>query len=91
MKTNITKLKSLTRLLLTPLCVFLLSINFIGCGGVPECDNETAIITGDVDINNQDFSDIIEGYNAKYNSALKASNNEIKTNVFVDRVSMQVL
>ena len=84
MKTNITKLKSLTRLLLTPLCFFLLSINFIGCGGVPECDNETAIITGDVDINNQDFSDIIEGYNAKYNSALKASNNEIKTNVFVD-------
>ena len=48
------------------------------------CENKTTIATGDVDINNQDFSDIIEGYNAKYNSASKASNSQIKTNVFVD-------
>ena len=84
MKTNITKLKSLTRPLFAPLCLLLLSINFIGCEGEPECNNETAIVTGDVDINNQDFSAIIEGYNTEYSSASKASNNEIKTNVFVD-------
>ena len=85
MKTNITKLKSLTRLLFAPFCLLLLSINFIGCGiGVPECGNETTIVTGDVDINHPDFSDIIEGYNAQYNSASKAGNNGIKTNVFVD-------
>ena len=84
MKTNITKLKSLTRPLFAPLCLLLLSINFIGCEGEPECNNETAIVTGDVDINHPDFSDIIEGYNAKYNSASKASNNKNKTNVFVD-------
>mgnify|MGYP000618927781 CR=1 FL=1 len=85
MKTYNTKPKSLTRLLFAPFCLLLLSINFIGCGtGVPECGNETTIVTGDVDINHPDFSDIIEGYNAQYNSASKASNNEIKTNVFVD-------
>ena len=84
MKTNITKLKSLTRLLLAPLCLLLLSINFIGCEDESECDNETTIVTGDVDVNHPDFSEIIEGYNAKYNSASKTSNNQIKTNVFVD-------
>jgi len=84
MKTYNIKLKSLTRLLLAPLCLLLLSINFIGCEDESECDNETAIETGDVDINHPDFSDIIEGYNTQYNSASKASNNQIKTNVFVD-------
>ena len=84
MKTYNTKLKSLTRLLLAPLCLLLLSINFIGCEDESECENETAIATGGVDINHPDFSEIIEGYNAKYNSASKASNNGIKTNVFVD-------
>ena len=84
MKTNITKLKSLTRLLFAPLCLLLLSINFIGCVDESECANETAIVTGDVDIYHPDFSDIIEGYNAEYNSASKAGNDQIKTNVFVD-------
>ena len=84
MKTNITKLKSLRRLLFAPLCLLFLSINFIGCDPESECPNETVILTGDVDINHPDFSDIIEGYNAKYNSASKASNNKNKTNVFVD-------
>ena len=84
MKTNITKLKSLIRLLLAPLCLLFLSINFIGCEDESECTNETVIVTGDVDMNHPDFSDIIEGYNAQYNSASKASNNQIKTNVFVD-------
>ena len=84
MKTYITKPKSLTRLLFAPFCLLLLSINFIGCEDESECANETAIVTGDVDINHPDFSDIIEGYNAQYNSASKASNNETKTNVFVD-------
>ena len=84
MKTNITKLKSLKRLLLAPLCLLFLSINFIGCEDESECANETAIATGDVDMNHPDFSEIIEGYNTQYNSASKASNNQIKTNVFVD-------
>tara|TARA_B110001450_G_scaffold5715_1_gene5931 strand:+ start:1766 stop:3457 length:1692 start_codon:yes stop_codon:yes gene_type:complete len=84
MKTNITKLKSLTRLLLAPLCLLFLSINFIGCEDESECDNETAIETDYVDTEHTDFSDIIEGYNAQYNSASKASNNQIKTNVYVD-------
>lgn len=84
MKTNITNIKLLTRLLFAPLCLLLLSINFIGCENESVCANETAIVTGDVDINNQDFSAIIEGYNAEYSSASKVSNNEIKTNVFVD-------
>ena len=84
MKTNITKLKSLSRLLLAPLCLLFLSINFIGCEDESECKNETAIETGDVDINHPDFSDIIEGYNAEYNTTTKASNNQTKTNVYVD-------
>ena len=84
MKTNITKLKSLTRLLLAPLCLLFLSINFVGCEDESECKNETAIETGDVDINHPDFSDIIEGYNAEYNTISKASNNQTKTNVYVD-------
>lgn len=84
MKTNITKLKSLTRLLLAPLCLLFLSINFVGCEDESECKNETAIETGGVDINHPDFSDIIEGYNAEYNTISKASNNQTKTNVYVD-------
>jgi len=84
MKTNITKLKSLRRLIFAPLCLLFLSINFIGCDPESECPNETVILTGDVDINHPDFSDIIEGYNAKYISASKASNNKNKTDVFVD-------
>jgi hypothetical protein len=55
MKTNITKLKSLIRLLLAPLCLLFLSINFIGCEDESECKNETAIETGDVDINHPHF------------------------------------
>jgi hypothetical protein len=84
MKTDNLRPKSFQVNPLKFLFVFLLSINFIGCRTKSECANETAIVTGDVDINNQDFSDIIEGYNAEYGSASKASNNEIKTNVFVD-------
>ena len=88
MKTNNLRPKSITVEPLKFLFIFLLSIILFSCescgGGGSECDNETAIETGDVNINHPDFSEIIEGYNAKYNSASKASNNGIKTNVFVD-------
>lgn len=84
MKTNNTKLKSLTRFLLASSCLLFLSMNFIGCENVPECDNEIFLVTDDVDINHPDFSEIIEGYNATFNNTSNSSNDQIKTNVFVD-------
>ena len=84
MKTNNTKLKSLTRFLLASSCLLFLSMNFIGCENFPECDNEIFLITDDVDINHPDFSEIIEGYNATFNNTSNSSNDQIKTNVFVD-------
>tara|TARA_B110000879_G_scaffold91366_1_gene125381 strand:- start:176 stop:1774 length:1599 start_codon:yes stop_codon:yes gene_type:complete len=59
-------------------------MNFIGCENFPECDNEIFLITDDVDINHPDFSEIIEGYNATFNNTSNSSNDQIKTNVFVD-------
>jgi hypothetical protein len=80
MKNTITHIKRSFKLMFA----FCLLIILCGCPPDDECTNETVIVTGDVDIDNQDFSDIIEGYNAQYNSASKASINETKTNVFVD-------
>ena len=84
MKTNNTKLKSLTRFLLASSCLLFLSMNFIGCKKAPECDNKNFLLTDDVDINHPDFSEIIEGYNATFNNTSNSSNDQIKTNVFVD-------
>ena len=86
MKTNNLRPKSFPVEPLKFLFIFLLSITLFCCcsDDNPECDNETAIETDYVDTEHTDFSDIIEGYNAQYNSASKASNNQIKTNVYVD-------
>ena len=84
MENNIEKLQAPRNYFLMIMGIILL-FNITSCStGVPECDNETAIVTDDVDTDHPDFSDIIEGYNAEYNSTSKASNNQIKTNVYVD-------
>ena len=66
------------------LLAFCLLLLIISCEGDNGCTNETVISTQDVDMNHPDFLEIIEGYNATYNNTSKASNNQIKTNVFVD-------
>ena len=84
MKTNNLGPKSFLGERLIYLFVPLIIISMFSCQDESECENETVIETDTVQIYDKDFSDIIEGYNAKYNSASKASNNQIKTNVFVD-------
>jgi hypothetical protein len=80
MENTTTFIKYLYKVLLD----FCLLLVVISCEGDNGCTNETVISTQDVDMNHPDFSEIIEGYNAEYNSTPKASNNQIKTNVFVD-------
>jgi hypothetical protein len=80
MENTTTFIKYLYKVLLA----FCLLLVVISCEGDNGCTNETVISTQDVDMNHPDFSEIIEGYNAEYNSTPKASNNQIKTNVFVD-------
>ena len=80
MENTTTFIKCLYKVLLT----FCLSLIIIGCTDDNSCSNETVISTQDVDMSHQDFSEIIEGYNATYNTTSKASNNQIETNVFVD-------
>lgn len=80
MENTTTFIKYLYKVLLT----FCLSLIIIGCTDDNSCSNETVISTQDVDMSHQDFSEIIEGYNATYNTTSKASSNQIETNVFVD-------
>ena len=80
MKNTITHIKKSLKLMFA-FCLLLL---IISCEGDNGCTNETVISTQDVDMNHPDFLEIIEGYNATYNNTSKASNNQIKTNVFVD-------
>ena len=80
MENTTTFIKYLYKVLLA----FCLLLVVISCEGDNGCTNETVISTQDVDMNHPDFLEIIEGYNATYNNTSKASNNQIKTNVFVD-------
>jgi len=84
MENTTTFIKYLYKVLLA----FCLLLVVISCEGDNGCTNETVISTQDVDMNHPDFLEIIEGYNATYNNTSKASNNQIKTNVFVDRFKM---
>ena len=84
MKKNNLRRKSFLGEPLKHLFILTLIISAYSCCDESECENETAIETNTVEINDKDFSDIIEGYNAKYISASKESNNQNKTNVYVD-------
>tara|TARA_B110000908_G_scaffold169478_1_gene226726 strand:+ start:1195 stop:2844 length:1650 start_codon:yes stop_codon:yes gene_type:complete len=77
MKNTITHIKRSLKLMFA----FCLLIILCGC---PPPDDCPVIVTDDVDMKHPDFSEIIEGYNASYNSTSKPSNNQIKTNVYVD-------
>ena len=67
MENTTTFIKYLYKVLLT----FCLSLIIIGCTDDNSCSNETVISTQDVDMSHQDFSEIIEGYNATYNTTSK--------------------
>ena len=84
MKNNIEKLQAPRNYFLMIMGIILL-FNITSCdSGGGGCDNITVISTDDVDMNNDDFSDIIESYNASYNNNPNTNNNQNQTNVFVD-------
>jgi len=84
MKNNIEKLQAPRNYFLMIMGIILL-FNITSCdSGGGGCDNITVISTDDVDMNNDDFSDIIESYNASYNNNPNTNNNQNQTNIFVD-------
>ena len=84
MKNNIEKLQTPRNYFLMIMGIILL-FNLTSCdSGGGGCDNITFISTDDVEMDNDDFSDIIESYNASYNTNLNSNNNQNQTNIFVD-------